>query len=89
MQSNLICTIRQMPINCVVAKIGFAADKPASERRPGKITDLLKWPMPKNALRLFSPELIARREGSATKRQCFLRYAHWRRTGGQPMTNNK
>jgi hypothetical protein len=78
-----------MPIDRVVAKIGFSADKPASERWPGKIADLLERLMPKDALGLFSPELIELSKGPATKRQGFLRYAHQGKGGGQPIINNK
>jgi hypothetical protein len=76
MQSILICPVRQMPIDRVVAKIGFAADEPASERWPGKIADSLERLVPKNSFGLFSPELLALHKGSVTERQCFLRYAH-------------
>ena len=48
MQSDLICPTRQMPIDRVVAKIGFATDEPPSKRRPSKITDLMKRLVPKN-----------------------------------------
>jgi hypothetical protein len=50
MQSDLICPMRQMPIDRVVAKIGFAADEPPSKRWPSKITDLIERLMPKNEL---------------------------------------
>src|SRR5580704_15147020 len=80
-----------MPVDRIVAKIGFTADKPASERWPAKITYLVERFVPKDAFRLFFPKLIGLGERSATKRESFFRDAHWGGAANNEyqMTNDK
>ncbi|KAG1385024.1 hypothetical protein G6F59_017654 [Rhizopus arrhizus] len=55
-QRKLVGALGQVPIDGVVAEIGFAADEPAPERRVAVIEHLLRRFVPMDALGFFAPE---------------------------------
>jgi len=67
-----------MPVDGVVAKIRFAADKPSGKRRPAEIAHATKRLPPMNCLGLLSPELLRLLQGTATE----FERASWLAHGG-------
>src|ERR1700744_4174385 len=56
-----------MPIDCVVAKVCFAAHKPLRERRLTEITNFLERFVPVNRCGLFGPETLRLLQGLSTE----------------------
>jgi hypothetical protein len=73
-ESRLILPGGKMPVDSVVAKIRFAADKPSGKRRPAEIAHVTKRLPPMNCLGLLCSELLRLLQGATTefKRACWL-----------------
>jgi hypothetical protein len=57
-QRAVVRPLGGVPIDGVVAKIGFAADEPLGERRPGKVEYLTERLVPVDEFGFFSPESV-------------------------------
>lgn len=55
-QRQLPAALGKMPVHCVVAEVGGAADEPAAERRPRLIENPLRRRLPVDQSRLLGPE---------------------------------
>ncbi len=55
-QGTVVRPLRRVAVDGVVADVGFAADEPLGERRPGKIENLAERLVPVDALGFFTPE---------------------------------
>ena len=74
-QRLLVAAHRQMAIDRVVAKIGFAPDKPARKRRIVILEDTIKRFVPIDELCLFRPEIITVFNGSTVELLVFFSHS--------------
>src|SRR5207248_2800396 len=54
----LVAARVQVPVERVVAEVGFSADEPAGERRPAVVEHFAGRPLPVHELRLLGPEAL-------------------------------
>jgi hypothetical protein len=68
-----------MPVDRVVAKVGFTAHEPLRERRLAEITNCMKRFVPMNRFGLFSPEGFTLFQGATTEleRPGWLSHGGW------------
>ncbi len=66
-QGRLVCAACQVPVDCVVAEVGLAADIPAGKWRVGEIKNLFRLCEPVDIGGLFGPEGLALFDGTPVK----------------------
>src|SRR6187401_2114344 len=66
-QRLLLAAAGEVAVDGVMAKVGYAADDPARERRLGIVEDLAERLVPVHELRLLGPEALAIRDRAAVK----------------------
>jgi hypothetical protein len=66
-----------MPIDCVIAEIGFASDEPFGKGRVTEITNRMEWSLPMNRFRLFGPEAFTLFQRVATELDRSSGRTHW------------